>query len=409
MPAHPHFLSLVRAVSVGLFGLIVVAGIFGDQGTTDNIAPVLVWVIWWVGLAYVSALFGDLWRLINPWSILFAAAEQIIPGVKTRKLAAYPRWVGAWPAVGLFFAFAWLEVASDAGEIPADLSVLILAYSGITWAGMARYGRDPWLENAEAFAVCFRLLARFAITEVSPANGGAARWCLRPPAVGLISERPLSASMIAFVVLLLATVSFDGIAETPFWAGVLRWFAESQFLRPVLIAVQGFGLDLAMLIKTVGLVALPLVFLGVYWLFAEITARAGGGRANTGQVAGMLVLTLIPIAIAYHLSHYYSYLMLAGQLAISLISDPLGRGWDLFGTAGRAIDISVVSAKMVWYLATVAIVAGHVFAVYLGHAVSLRLFPGRREALTSQIPLLILMVGYSMLSLWILAQPIVNL
>ena len=126
------------------------------------------------------------------------------------------------------------------------------------------------------------------------------------------------------------------------------------------------------------------------------------------RIAGILVLTLIPIAIAYHLSHYFSYFMLAGQLVISLGSDPFGLGWDLFGNAGRAIDISVVSAKMVWYLATVTVVAGHVFAVYLGHIASLRLFADRRDALISEVPLLILMVGYSMLSLWILAQPVVN-
>jgi hypothetical protein len=398
------FLRLLRAISVGLFLLIIAAGFFGDQTTTKNIAPVLVWVIWWVGLAYVSALCGDLWRIINPWSTLFFLAENLVPRLKKRGLRRFPAKVGAWPAVGLFFIFTWLEIVSDAGEVPADLSIIILGYSAITWAGMARYGREVWLGNAEAFSVCFGLLARFAITE-----GGDARWRLRPPAVGLIGEQPLSVSMVAFVVLLLAAVSFDGIAETPFWANILGWFAENQALRPLLIAAQELGVDLAKLIKTLGLVAVPLIFLVVYLLFNWRAASADGGSNKLWLVAGALVLTLVPIAIAYHLSHYFSYLMLAGQLAISLASDPFGVGWNLFGTADRAVDISVVSAKMVWYLATVAVVAGHVFAVYLGHMASLRLFASRRDALMSQVPLLLLMVGYSMLSLWILAQPIINL
>ena len=399
----PGALVLLRVISVGLFLLIVAAGFLGDQTTTKNIAPVLVWVIWWVGLAYVSALLGDVWRIINPWSSLFALAEILVPRFGDRRLETYPAKLGAWPAVGLFFIFAWLEIVYEAGEVPAELSILILGYSVVTWIGMARYGRDIWLENGEAFTVCFGLLARFAITE-----GLESRWRLRPPAVGLISERPLSVSMVAFVVLLLATVSFDGIAETPFWTGILAWIAQSQMLRSTLVAAQEMGVDLIKLIKTLGLVLIPLIFLAVFFAFSRLTATAGGGGVAVSRVAGILVLTLIPIAIAYHLSHYFSYFMLAGQLVISLGSDPFGLGWDLFGTAGRAIDISVVSAKMVWYLATVTVVAGHVFAVYLGHIASLRLFADRRDAFLSEVPLLVLMVGYSMLSLWILAQPVVN-
>ena len=404
----PWLLALARTISAATFVLIIVAGFVGEQATTENIAPVLVWVIWWVGFAYVSALFGDLWRLVNPWSVLFSWLEAVAAGVRNRRLSEYPAAVGAWPAVLLFLVFAWLEVVSDVGEIPALLSVMILGYSFITWIGMWRYGRDVWLENGEAFSVCFGLLARFSITE-GKRRAGQTDWFLRLPVVGLASRQPMSPAMVAFVVLLLATVSFDGIAETPFWAGVLSWFAESQFLRPALIAVQEFGIDLAKLIKTLGLIVLPLVFLSVYLFFSRLTAAAGGDdEVGIWHIAGALVLTLIPIAIAYHLSHYYSYLMLAGQLAISLGSDPFGLGWNLFGTADRAIDISVVSAKTVWYLATVAVVAGHVFAVYLGHVASMTLFADRRAALRSQVPLLVLMVGYSMLSLWILAQPIVD-
>ncbi|MGH6945925.1 MAG: hypothetical protein ACREDZ_01240, partial [Kiloniellales bacterium] len=219
-------------------------------------------------------------------------------------------------------------------------------------------------------------------------------------------ERPLRFSLVAFTVLLLATVSFDGIAETPFWAGLLQWLAENRALRPLLLELQRAGFDLVQVIETLGLAAAPLIFLLVYLFVSWLTARIGGGL-TTLEAAGGFVLSLVPIAIAYHLAHYFSYLMLAGQLAIPLASDPFGWGWNLFGTAGRSIDISVVSARTVWYLATAAIVLGHVFAVYLGHVMALRLFADARAALPAQLPLLVLMVGYSMLSLWILAQPVV--
>ena len=406
---HPAVLSVPRALSCLLLLLIILAGLFGNQTTTKNIAPVLVWVIWWVGLAYAVALFGDLWRHINPWSLLFEGAERLF-GFASRRLQTYPTRLGAWPAVALFFLFAWLELVSDIGEVPASLSLLILAYSVLTWAGMWRYGREAWLDQADPFSLCFGFLGRFGVTEAErPYLSRPPVWRLRAPGVGLLVERPLSSSMVAFVVLLLATVSFDGISETPFWLSILDAAAESEGLRPTLILLQESGVDLAKLIKTLGLLAAPLVFLLVYLLFSWFTLIAGGGRRlGLWQIAGSFVLSLVPIAIAYHLAHYFSYLLLAGQLIIPLASDPLGLGWNLFGTAGYTIDISVVSAKLVWYLATVAVVLGHVFAVYLGHVMALRSFPDNRAALMSQVPLLLLMVGYTMLSLWILSQPIVE-
>lgn len=406
--AHPAVRGVVRVFSVLVFVLIVIAGLVGNQAPTKNIAPVLVWVIWWVGLAYVAALAGNLWRLVNPWAILFEWAEALFVLVQ-RKPRDYPAWLGAWPAVALFFVFAWLEIVSSSGEVPARLAGLIIVYSAITWAGMWIYGRETWLARAEAFSLCFGLLSRFAIIEGTPAGGSArpALW-LRPPAVGLLVDRPVAAPIVAFAILLLATVSFDGIAETAFWAAVLDWFAENRMLRPLLIDLQAAGVDLVQLIRTLGLIAAPLGFAAVFLIFSWLTARAGGGDVSAGRAAGMFVLSLVPIAIAYHLSHYFSYLMLAGQLVIPLASDPLGLGWDLFGTAARGIDISVVSARMVLYLSTIAIVAGHVAAVYLGHVSALRLFADRRAARRSQIPHLCLMVAYSMLSLWILSQPVVE-
>ena len=129
---------------------------------------------------------------------------------------------------------------------------------------------------------------------------------------------------------------------------------------------------------------------------------------SSDVVARSFVLSLMPIAIAYHLAHYLSYFLIAGQIAIPLISDPFGWGWDLFGTAGYRIDIAVVNAKTVWYVAVAAIVIGHIVAVYLAHVMAMRVFAEPRRALISQFPMLALMVGYTTISLWILAQPIVE-
>lgn len=393
-------LALIRIFSVTIFVLILAACWVGNPEPFHNISPTFVWVVWWVGMAFISALCGDLWALVNPWAILFRVLWHGPVGSAPRP---YPPRLGHWPAVLLFFCFAWFELISEAGEKPRMLGLLILIYSGITWIGMARYGAKAWLRYGEVFSVVFGLLARFAPTTVA---GG--HFYLRFPIVGLLTRRPLQVSTIFFVLLLLTTVTFDGILETPLWADILEWISQNQTLRPVLVALQDAGFDLMIWIKSLALLILPWVFMAAYLFTSWLIARSGGGDIGTTEIAGYFVLTLVPIAIAYHLSHYLSYLLIAGQNIIPLASDPFGLGWNLFDSVGYNVDIGIVNAKMVWYVAVSAIVIGHVAAVYIAHVMAFRVFAEHSRALWSQAPMLVLMVGYTMISLWILSQPIIS-
>ena len=159
------------------------------------------------------------------------------------------------------------------------------------------------------------------------------------------------------------------------------------------------------MIKTLGLVATPLVFAAVYAGVCALVGRIA--HEAPGLTIRRYVLFLVPIAIAYHLAHYLSYLLIQGQAIWPLLTDPLNLGWDLFGTRGYEIDIGVVDMRFVWIFAVIAIVVGHVAATALAHVEALRTTPGRRIAVASQVPMLLLMVCYTMLSLWILSQPIV--
>jgi hypothetical protein len=303
---------------------------------------------------------------------------------------------------------------------------MTLVYSVITWTGMMLFGRIMWLRFGDPFAVVFRLLAQFAPTEIRVtsralcqtcdagcrddedcidciecfhrAGPGQREWNLRPYGAGLIDARPGSISTVAFVLFLLSSVTFDGFSATPAWAGL-----ENALYA----ALTPLGESRLTVIGTLGLLGFPLVFALVYRLFAAWMARAGGGL-STGTVARLFVMSLIPIAIAYHLAHYFTYLLIQGQLVIRLLSDPLGWGWTLFGTARYRPDIGIVGARFAWYTAVIAIVLGHIIAVFVAHAVALRAYSNRGAALRSQIPMLVLMVGYTMVSLWIIAQPIVE-
>jgi hypothetical protein len=403
----PAFLLVFRTLAVALYVGVVAAGIFGVQSPLKNIAPVMVWAIWWVGMAYLSALLGDLWALVNPLDTLFHWAEalytRIRPGRKLSVGLRYPNALGAWPAVVLFVAFVWMELVWEHSDAPAYLAVAMLGYSALTWFGMFCFGREEWLSRGEVFALVFGLLARFAPTEVGTSETGGRGFYLRPWGVGLLSREPVSASIVALVLAMLAAVCFDGFMETPLWAGILERVAPSTQ------RAAGDGDAARVWVQTTGVIGAPMVFAAVYLVFCRLVVWCGGARAGpVARVAGLYVLTLVPIAIAYHLAHYVSFLAMAGQYLIPLASDPFGFGWDLFGTRNRFIRIGLIDARAVWYISIAAIVTGHVVAVYLSHCVALNANHDRRAALRSQWPMVVLMVGYTMTSLWIIAQPIVT-
>ena len=413
-----------QSLALALMLLVVAAGLFGDQTPTRNLAPTAIWIVWWVGFAYLSAVIGNLWAVINPVAAVFAWAEAAArrwPRLPRPTLALrWPARLGAWPAIALFAAFAWTELVFEGRAIPQRLAMLLIAYAVLTWAGMALVGRAAWLENGDPFAVAFGILARFAPTEIRSARRACARdggencrncgcfdgapadareWSLRPFGAGLLHTGDITPSLVVFVLLMLSTVTFDGLTATPLWAAVENWLYG---------ALPGAGATRLAVIGTGGLALCAAAFVAVYRFFAWWMAAAAGGELASATTARLFVLSLVPIAIAYHLAHYFSYLLIQGQLILRLASDPFGFGWNLLGTAHYRPDIGIVGARFAWYLAVIAIVLGHIVAVAIGHTIALREYATRRAALRSQLPMLMLMVGYTMVSLWIIAQPIVE-
>jgi hypothetical protein len=388
---------IAQLCAVAVLILVVAAAFFGDQTPTRNIAPVMVWVIWWIGLAYVSALVVNVWPAVNPWAAVFAAAEAALHRLGLLPVPrSYPTWLASWPAVMLFGAFAWIELVYDARAIPQRLGILILGYSLITWTGMLLYGRDAWLAKADPFTVAFRTLAMFAPLEIDCQTNP--RLSFRPYGSGLVVADALSRSMLVFVSLLLSTVTFDGFLATPLWNAIER------FLYSELTIFDSSSRLTA--INSLGLTLFVLGFLSLYLLTARWMAARSQGALSTASAARLFVVTLIPIAIGYHLAHYLSYFLQQGQLVIRLTSDPLGLGWNLFGTARYRPNFDVVGARFIWYVSVIAIVAGHIIAVYCAHRIALRKIPDRQIVLASQLPMLVLMIAYTVISLWIIAQPV---
>jgi hypothetical protein len=399
--ASPSLVLAVKLLALAGFIITIVAGFRGDQNPYRNIAPTMVWTIAWVGLAYVSAFIGNHWAVINPWRTIFESIETIYRGITRQPELSlrlrYPEALGVWPAFLLLLAFSWIELVYPNPAVPRTIAWLALAYSILTFTGTFLFGRERWLERGEVFTLVFGTFARFAPIEIR--TGPDRQMWLRPFGAGLIEGGAASISMMAFVLLLLATVLYDGAVSTPEWGKLEGAIAAHVF------ALGDFKL---VAIRTTGLLAFWLVFCGAYVGVSAIMSAVTERRLAPLVIARSFAFTLVPIAIGYHFAHYFTFLLIQGQYIIPLASDPFGFGWNLFGTAGYRVDIAIVDARFAWSIAVTAILIGHIAAVYLAHVKAMQVLDTRRIALRSQVPLTALMVIYTFVSLSILAEPIVE-
>ena len=366
--------AVVRTVSVAAFALVLAAAIAGRDEPSRNLTPVFVYVWFWVGLAFAHALLGNWWATLSPWDSL---ARFL--GIGERPRREYPKSWGVWPGAILLTGFLWMELVAPSGAGPRALAWAIVVYSVLTLGGMAVFGREQWNRSGEAFAVYLALLSRLAFL----ARGRDGRVVLRPPLSGLPGLEP-RAGLIAFVMVIIGSTTFDGFSGTSAWRSWTDGLSET--------GVVAAG--------TVGLVATILLVSMAYAL--AMRAASAVARTPWRPLAVRFVHSLVPIAFAYVAAHYFSYLVLEGQGGLALLSDPLGFGWDLFGTATRAINFTLISAVAVWYVQVFAIVAGHVAGVILAHDRSVAAFRAGL-AMRTQYALLAVMVMFTTAGLLILS------
>jgi hypothetical protein len=383
--------------SMGVLGLIaiVITGFFGSKSNYANPAEYLTWIYFWAGLVIVSGVVGNLWHLVNPWAATYNAVTRLVP---IRPLLKLPD-VGVWPAAVAYFSFACLELTSGLAGQPWFVATGALVYSLITLAGMFLFGRDEWLARCEGFTVLFDIIGRFGPVEgARDETGRITAVYLRPWGAGLLKPAQAGWDRVVFVILMLSTLAFDGVLSTR------NWQEFTAALAPIWSPLGPFGF---FLMRTFGLVLLTVAFLLVFITFMELVMYFGKRNIDVKGTVAAFALTLVPIALVYNAAHNYSYLVVQSQALIPLLNDPLGKGWQLWpAVATFKPSFALAQASTVWYAQVVLIVLGHVIAVYLAHLRAGERFRTAQRALLSQYPMLLLMVMYTMTSLWILAQPI---
>ncbi len=392
----------LRALGLLCLALCLLSGYFGTRDPYRNFNMTFFWVVFVLGFAYLTAIIGDLYALMNPWRTLAELVGRVWRGFLRGRLR-YPARLAYWPALVLYMGFIWVELFGFTR--PLSLAQWLSAYSGVNLFGVWLFGAEAWFRHGEFFGVFLRLLAHMAPLDYRPGRG----LRLRAPFSGLLETRAEHVSLLVFVLFMLSSTAFDGLRATVPWyrlfwgdaTGLLTaWLGRPPIhayvqLRPWYLAYE-----------TLCLLLSPFVYLAVYLLFVALARRLGGGRHSLRELALGFAFSLLPIALVYHVTHYYTLLLTQGVKIVSLLSDPLGRGWNLFGTAGLYRAPFLPDPGTVWHTQVGLILFGHIVSVWLAHLEALRLFPTRRQALLSQVPMLVLMVAFTTAGLWILAQPI---
>src|SRR5438132_979928 len=334
----------------------------------------------------------------SPWPRIVGGTVGLI-GFLTVVVAGFFGSTNAFYNPAAYFSFACLELTTGMANRPAIVAIAAIVYTVITLAGMFLFGREEWLEHCEAFTILFGIVARFGPLETDRDEGGKiSAVYIRPWGVGLLKPAPSGWDRVLFVILMLSTLAFDGISATPAW-------------QDFTVALKGYWLPLGAFgffaVRTLGLILLTVAFLLIFITFVEAVIYLGQRKVDLKATVSSFALTLVPIALVYNAAHNFSYVVVSSQYLIPLLNDPLQKGWHLWpAVASFTPNFALAQASTVWYADIVLIVLGHVIAVFLSHLRAGERFRTAQRALLSQYPMLLLMVLYTMTSLWILAQPI---
>jgi hypothetical protein len=387
------------AISLFLLGFSIYAGLRGTEAPDRNFALTFIFVTIWLGFPLFSVVFGDVFRPFNPWRALgrmVGGAFSAVAGQRPAHLS-YPKALGRWPAAFGLLAFVWLEVVYGinggvaVGLSPHAAGLAALLYSLYTLAMMGLFGVEEWCQTGEVFSVYFGMFSQLGIFGVEQGRLG--------------RRRPLAAAThwatvpgsAAVVIASIASTSFDGAQEGAFKRGIVQVFEW--------LADTGISLTTSLRLSDTIFMALTFVGVALVYLIGVRGMATVAGAPPLKKLRTGFAHTLIPIAFAYLVAHYFSLFVFQEQAQFTyLLSDPLGTATtDLFGTASAGIDFKVLSANAIWYVQVGALVIGHVAGLTLAHDRAVAYWGDYRQAARSQYWMLAVMVAFTCFGLYLLS------
>jgi hypothetical protein len=396
---------VLRASAIGLLLLTIATGFIGTKDPMTNINMTLFWVVFLLGFAYLTAIVGDVFEIINPWTTMLDICESCGLDFSKARLS-YPRVLGYVPALCCYVALIWIELFTE--QSPIILSVALVSYSVIVLIGAWLFGKETWLRYGEFFGVFFRMIGSMASVVYTRAPGSNEwQWRPRPLFSGLTDDHKEHLTVVLFVLFMLSSTIYDGLHDTQVWLDIY-WKHLLQLIEPMWGAVGPKERSTLIIFwhtvyQRSGLILLLALYVGVYLSVIAIAKWIAKIDASVGSLAQRFVYSLIPIAFVYNITHYFTFLVTQVKALPWLISDPFGKGWNLLNISRAPDQFGLLDMAFIWHMQVALILIGHLVSVCVAHLISLRIFHSRRQALLTQIPMLVLMLVYTSVGLWILS------
>ncbi|MBV1895114.1 MAG: hypothetical protein KUG70_01560 [Rhodobacteraceae bacterium] len=387
---HQSGLSVVSScLSALLLVALVWVGFYGSHDPLANPLPVFFWTIWWIGFIALQGLLGDLWRWLNPWTGPVSILQKTL---NIRPFLRLPTGLGHSVAILTFMSFAAFLLADPAPADPERLARVVGAYWLFTLLAILAFG-PRWLRRAEGLSVVLRAYARMG---VFGRKGN--RFAVGIPGWQALNLRAPTIGIAVLMLLMLGSGSFDGLNETFWWLGLIGVNPLEFPGRSAVITQNLTGLVLAN-IWLISAYAMA-IWLGLALIKSTVPLSRG---------FCLFAPSILPIALGYHIAHYFPSFLVDSQYALSVVTDPMGTGADFLQLGTYYVTTgffnSQDSVRLIWLTQAAAVVGGHILAVMLAHAIALRHFGTTRHAVLSQVPLALFMVLYTLFGLWLLASP----
>ncbi|MDG1198407.1 MAG: hypothetical protein P8R36_04590 [Actinomycetota bacterium] len=365
--------SITRTLGALAVGVSLWSALFVEDSTVENIAPRMVYVLFWIVIPLSSVVFGDLWRLFSPFEAIASLTKKFRHARPTSKQSG-----SLYGAAFFLLLFLWLELSfhRPAGRTP--LAIMLIVWVGWCSQGAVR-GGTTWLGNNDPLAVLTRLMSSVSCFTVR-----ANQLIVRRPIVGL-ADVPTQRGLAAVVLVVLGGTSFDGLSRTDWWTSLIS--GKLEWARTF--------------VNTLGLLFVTALIISLFLGAVRMMQRKDENEDPMFEDG--FAVSLVPVLVGYGIAHYFSMAIFEGQFLLIQASDPFGLGWDLFGTRTNYVNYRIVSSTTIAAVQASGIIAGHVAGVVVGHDRALESLK-KRESLAAQLPLVALLVALTIIALLLLVE-----
>ena len=350
---------LGKMFGVFILSLLILPGLIGNEEAKTSITPLIIWVFLWIGVPVLGLVFGDIYSKFNPLSIIPSPEKK-------------PSTV--WFAAALFLGLTWFELVWRKPGNPTHIGIVFILLMLITTGTRIIFGKASI--EVDPLHLLHHLYAKLRFTVSKP---------IYKNMLENIANLSNFKGMEYFILLMIGTVTYDGLRGTTFWYNLFG----SSTLDITFSTFAFFGINI--------------VIIGSYRFACWFALKVSGEKQDLNNISLLFGHTMLPIAFAYHVTHYLSLLLYESQTILYRLNDPYGIGWNLFGINDVSINYFLTPVAL-WGIQVFVTLAGHMLSVVLAHDLAIKLF-GHQQSDKTQYIFLLITVGLTLQALFVLSVP----